>query len=236
MRICDHTALTFDCYGTLVDWESGILQNLAPLTSRAASGLTDDGILQAHAVEEASQQCRTPSMPYARLLAVVYRRLTEKWNAAASWDECLAYGNTVGTWPAFADSAAALTLIKRQYKLIILSNVDNQSFAASQTQLGVEFDAVFSAEDIGSYKPELRNFRYMLEHLGRMDIASGDILHVAESLFHDHVPAKQIGLNNCWIHRRRDKSGFGATKDPGAVPEINFTFGSMKEFADAAMN
>ena len=236
MRISDHRVLTFDCYGTLVDWETGILHNLAPLTERTGRNLTNNDILEAHADQESSQQKFTPSMPYCRLLAVVYRRLAELWDTTVSWDECLAYGDSVGNWPAFADSADSLALLKQRFKLVILSNVDNHSFAKSNEKLGVEFDAVFTAEDVGSYKPAPRNFSYMLEQLARRNIGKGDVLHVAESLFHDHVPAKQIGLNNCWIYRRREQEGFGATRDPGIIPPTDFVYGSMREFAEAAMN
>ncbi len=234
MRISDHKALTFDCYGTLVDWETGIVENLAQLTDRTGCNLTKNDILEAHADQEASQQRFTPSMPYSGLLAVVYRRLAELWDTKVSWDECLAYGNSVGDWPAFADSAESLALLKQRFKLVILSNVDNHSFARSNEKLGVEFDAVFTAEDIGSYKPSPRNFRYLLEQLARRNIGSGDVLHVAESLYHDHIPAKQIGLDNCWIYRRQEQKGFGAARDPGTMPQTDFVFGSMREFAEAA--
>ena len=154
-------------------------------------------------------------MRYSELLAVVYKRLAEEWGVAATWDECLAYGRSIRDWPAFADSAEALPYLKQHYKLVILSNVDNESFAFSNRKLGVEFDAVFTAEDIGSYKPSPRNFEYMLEKLAGYGIAKSDILHTAESLFHDHEPANDFGLASCWIHRRHAQGGFGATMNPG---------------------
>ena len=116
-------------------------------------------------------------------------------------------------WPAFADSAAALQYLKQHYKLVILSNVDNGSFAFSNKKLGVEFDAIFTAEDIGSYKPSPRNFEYMLEKLDARGIGKGDILHTAESLFHDHGPANASGSPR-WIHRRHDKRRFRRDDEP----------------------
>ena len=233
MRLTDHKVLTFDCYGTLIDWETGIINALSPLIERAGHDLTDDEILETHAHYESSQQQATPGMVYSRLLAVVHRRIAEEWKVPVSWDESLAYGGSVGDWPAFDDTAAALASLKQKFKLVILSNTDNHSFAGSSRKLGVEFDAVFTAEDIGSYKPSLRNFTYMLDNLGRLGIRSGDILHVAESLFHDHVPANKLALDSCWIWRRQGKEGFGAARQPSTSPMTDFVFTSLKELADA---
>lgn len=233
MRLTDFRVLTFDCYGTLIDWETGMLAALRPIAARAKHPPNDDQILAAHARHESYQQATTPAMPYGKLLAVVAKRLAEEWGVPASWDECLGYGRSIANWPPFADSAAALATLKRHYKLVILSNVDNESFAHSNRKLGVTFDAVFTAEDIGSYKPSPRNFEYMLEKLGSSGIARNEILHTAESLFHDHKPANDFGLASCWIHRRHDRSGFGATMDPGATPRTDFRFTSMAALADA---
>ena len=228
-----YRVLTFDCYGTLVDWESGIGRALAPLISRAGREVGPDEVLEAHGFHESAQQALTPTKPYRLLLATVYRRLAEDWGVPVGWDECLRYGNSVGDWPAFADSREALRKLKSRYRLVILSNVDNASFALSSERLGIEFDAVFTAEDIGSYKPDPANFSYMLDQLARRGFARSEILHVAESLFHDHVPANRFGLDNCRIHRRRGKQGLGATRSPGEMPRFKATFGSLGEFADA---
>jgi len=164
---------------------------------------------------------------------VVHKRLAEEWGVPAQWEECVAYGQSIRDWPAFEDSAAALQYLKRHYKLVILSNVDNESFSFSNRKLDVAFDAVITAEDIGSYKPSPRNFEYMLERLGARGIAKEDILHTAASLFHDHRPANQIGLASCWIHRRHAEGGFGATMNPGAMPRTDFRFTSTAELAKA---
>ena len=132
--------------------------------------------------------------------------------------------------PRFAE---ALAYLKQHYKLIILSNVDNASFAFSKPRLGVAFDAVYTAEDIGSYKPSARNFEYMLDHLAELGLARSDVLHTAESLFHDHVPAKAHGLATCWIYRRHAQEGFGATMNPGSRPDTTFRFNSMAELVKA---
>lgn len=232
-RLSDFKCLTFDCYGTLIDWESGMVEALKPLTSRVVPHLSRNAILEAHARHESFQQAQTPGMRYRDLLAIVYKRLGEEWGVATPWQECEAYGLSVGDWPAFADSAEALAYLKQHFKLVILSNVDNLNFSRSNARLGVVFDAILAAEDIGSYKPDQRNFDYMLGVLGGRGIAKGDILHVAESLFHDHKPARQAGLANCWIYRRHDQQGFGATMNPGDVPSVDFRFNSMADLAKA---
>ena len=123
--------------------------------------------------------------------------------------------------------------MKDHYKLVILSNVDNRSFAASNAKLGVEFDAIYTAEDVGSYKPSDRNFDYMLEKLAGLGIEKSNILHTAESMFHDHGPANRHGLASCWIYRRHQDEGFGATMNPGDMPHYDFRFTSMAEMAEA---
>ncbi len=201
MQLTDFKALTFDCYGTLIDWESGMIAGLEPLTKRLPRALSRNEILEAHARHESGQQAQTPWKLYPEILAIVYRRLAEEWGVPASWEACEQYGQSVRDWPAFADSVESLRYLKQHYKLVILSNVDNVSFAASNAKLGVEFDAVYTAQDIGAYKPKDANFEYMLRHLKRLGVEQSEILHTAESLFHDHAPGKRNGLANCWLYR-----------------------------------
>jgi 2-haloacid dehalogenase len=233
MRLTDYKALTFDCYGTLIDWESGMVAGLKPLTSKVSRTLTRNEILEAHAFHESSQQKQTPTRLYSQILAVVYKRLAEQWGVSVTIDECEAYGRSVRDWPAFPDSPGALQYLKKFYKLIILSNVDNRTFSFSNERLGVEFDAIYSAEDIGAYKPADANFDYMLSHVGDLGLQKSDLLHTAESMFHDHAPANKYGLANCWIHRRYEQEGFGATMNPGDMPKYDFHFTSMAELAKA---
>src|ERR1041385_2548079 len=165
MRLTDFDVLTFDCYGTLIDWESGMYAALQPLWSRASSRPSREDVLKLHAQYESAQQLQTPTMRYGQLLAVVYKRLAEALDVTASWSDCEAYGRSVRNWPPFPDSAEALAYLKKHYKLAILSNVDNESFSVSNARLGVPFDIILTAEDVGSYKPSQRNFTYMLETL-----------------------------------------------------------------------
>ncbi len=233
MKLTDYKALTFDVYGTLIDWETGMVNGLKPLTDRLSPRLSRDRILEAHAFHESTTQRYTPAKSYAQILAVVYRRLAEEWGLTATGDECLAYGRSVRHWPAFPDSAGALQYLKRYYKLVVLSNTDAESFAHSNARLQVDFDAAYLAHDIGSYKPSSRNFDYMLENLARLGIERHQILHTAESMFHDHAPANAFGLANCWICRRHDQQGFGATMNPGEMPSYGAMFHSMADMVKA---
>jgi 2-haloacid dehalogenase len=232
-RLSDFEVLTFDCYGTLIDWETGICQAVSTWLEARGASATRDQILDAFASVEAPQQQATPGLRYPELLARVHAALAERLGVAPDAEAAAAFGRSVADWPAFPDSAAALGYLKQHYQLVILSNVDRASFAHSKRRLGVEFDAVYTAEDIGSYKPDARNFEYMLVRLGERGIAPGQILHTAESLYHDHLPAKRCGLATCWIHRRAGKSGHGATRPPQTEVTPDFRFATLGEMAAA---
>jgi 2-haloacid dehalogenase len=236
MRLTDFKALSFDCYGTLIDWETGMIEAVTPLTRKARTPLSRDQILAAHARHESEQQAQTPTKRYSELLAVVYKRMAEQWGIATTVDECDAYGLSVRDWPAFSDTVAALQYLKTHYKLIVLSNVDNRTFSFTNAKLQVAFDAIYTAEDVGAYKPSPENFTYLLSHIGDLGIEKRDLLHTAESLFHDHAPANRLGLASCWIHRRHAQQGFGATRDPEAMPTVDFKFNSMADLVRAHQN
>lgn len=237
MKLSDFKVLTFDCYGTLIDWESGMVAGLKPLTNRIAARdgtpPARNAILEAHARQESFHQRQTPAKTYSHLLACVYRRLAEEWGFSVSWEEAMVYGRSVEHWPAFPDSAEALAYLKAHFKLVILSNVDNASFAHSNAKLGVDFDAIYTAEDVGSYKPDDANFDYMIAQLDMLGVTPDQILHTAESMFHDHAPANRHGLRNCWIYRRHADEGFGATMNPGDMPSYDFRFNSMADMVAA---
>ncbi|HEV2301203.1 MAG TPA: haloacid dehalogenase type II [Stellaceae bacterium] len=233
LRVCDFKVLSFDCYGTLIDWESGIAAALAPLAARSPLQRSRDEILESFARHESAQEAETPRLAYSALLARVYRRLAAEWDAAADEAEADTFGGSVGDWPAFPDSAAALAYLKGFHKLVILSNVDGTSFAASAARLGVCFDAIYTAEEIGSYKPDPRNFRHMLSALAARGHRKSEILHVAQSLFHDHMPANREGLASAWIDRRQAARGWGATMPPRAGVHWDFRFNSLAEFVEA---
>lgn len=229
----DYTALSFDVYGTLIDWEAGMISGLKPLTDRLDTEMSDNAVLEMHARNESAAQAQTPGRAYGSLLATVYRRCAEELGLSVEWDECERYGASVPHWPAFEDSADALAYLKQHYKMIVLSNVDNRSFDGAAKKLGIAWDAIYTAEDIGSYKPNQRNFDYLLRGIGTLGVEKAQLLHTAESMFHDHVPGRANGLDNAWIYRRHAKQGFGATMDPGQLAEVTFRFNSLREMAEA---
>jgi 2-haloalkanoic acid dehalogenase type II len=170
-------------------------------------------------------------MPYSQLLAVVYKRLAENWGAPAPWEECTTFAASLKMWEPFPDTVAALRYLKSHYKLYVLSNVDNESFSHSARRLRARFDGVMTAEDIGSYKPNVRNFEYMLSRLRSQGIEKHRILHVAQSLVHDHVPANELGIASCWIDRRHGQ--IGAVGEGASRARYDFTFADMGELVAA---
>jgi 2-haloalkanoic acid dehalogenase type II len=236
-KLSDYKVLTFDCYGTLIDWEAGIWDALQPLIM--ANGRRDirrEDALQVHAINESQQETKTPGMLYTDLLKKVHKLFAEKFELQTNSELDGDFANSISQWPAFPDTADALRYLKTQYKLVILSNVSRDGFAASNRKLGVEFDAIYTAEDIGSYKPAPANFEYLFEHLQQdLGLARSDILHTAQSLFHDHVPAKQCGLANAWIDRQHlsESGNWGATAKVSVQPKYDFLFSSMEEMAEA---
>ena len=236
-RLTDYRVLTFDCYGTLIDWESGIWDALQPLIMRSGrSDVTRDAALLAFAKHESRHQRSSPALRYPELLARVHRSIADSLGMATSDALDDAFGESVPLWPAFPDTADALRLLKRHYRLVILSNVHREGFADSNRKLGAEFDAIYTAEDIGSYKPADANFEYLLAHLeSDLGMTKADVLHTAQSLHHDHAPAKRFGLANAWIDRQRLSEGgsWGATETVEDIPELDFKFFSMGEIAQA---
>jgi 2-haloalkanoic acid dehalogenase type II len=233
MKLTDFKVLTFDCYGTLIDWESGIFAALQPLLEKSGLRLDRDAVLARFAHHEVAQETATPAMIYSELLTEVHRRLAAEWHVAVDEDAHRRFGASVPDWPAFPDSPAALQYLKQHYKLVILSNVDRTSFAGSNKRLQVTFDAVYTAQDIGSYKPDPANFRYLLDKLAALGFGKDDILHTAQSLYHDHATAKMFGLASCWIDRRYDRQGWGATAAPPPDVSFDFRFPSLEAMAEA---
>ncbi len=165
MKLTDFRVLTFDCYGTLINWEAGIFTALQPLLSLSQSGFTRNEVLEAFAQAEWHQEVATPERRYPEILASVLEALATQWALQPTADMGEQFGASVPQWPAFEDSADALEYLAQHYKLVILSNVDRASFEGSSARFGVEFDAIYTAEDIGSYKPDPRNFVHLIDHI-----------------------------------------------------------------------
>lgn len=226
--------LSFDCYGTLIDWEAGIAAVLSPWAEEQGLTHTAEELLAAYADSEAAVERELPAALYPQVLATAFRRTGEALAASVGdlWARRLA--ESVPDWPAFPDSAAALARLAKHYRLIIVSNVHRAGFAASNQRLRGEFAAVITAEDVGAYKPAENHFRALQEKLTELGVARGELLHVAQSLFHDHMPAGRLGLKSVWINRRHDRAGWGATPKPTGELSVALELHSLAELADAA--
>jgi 2-haloacid dehalogenase len=232
-RLTDFDALSFDCYGTLIDWEHGLKGGLLKVASLSPNAPDTDTLLETYGHEESRVERENPGMRYPDVIATSIMATGAAHGIEVPESLAKDIGASVPAWPAFPDSQEALARLKQRYKLIILSNVDRESFAGSNARLGVEFDEILTAEDIGSYKPNPRNFEALFVRIEETGIPRERLLHVAQSLFHDHVPAKAAGMKTVWIDRRGAQPGGGATPIPDEAVEPDWTFTSMKAFADA---
>ncbi len=222
-------ALTFDCYGTLIDWETGLTDAFRPILRAHAIDADVDDVLTRYARHEAVAEAG-PYRSYREVLAAGLRGVAAELGFEPADVEAAAFSQSVADWPAFPDSAPALARLRTRYRLGVLTNCDDDLFAASNERLGVEFDWVVTAQQVGSYKPDERNFQVAFDRLG---LPRERILHVAQSLFHDHAPAQRLGLRSVWIDRRHDRPGAGAT--PVAIATPDATFPDMASFAAAAV-
>lgn len=193
--------------------------------------MSDEEVLVAYAEHEAAVAREAPATLYPDVLREAFRRLGAELGFRVTDADADALGTSVPDWPAFPDSAEALRRLQRHYRLMILSNVDRESFAGSNRRLEVTFDDILTAEDIGSYKPNPANFAALTRRVE--ETGAGRLLHVAQSLFHDHVPAKAAGLPSVWINRRHAQPGWGATPDPRTDVTPDMELPSLAAFADA---
>ena len=207
--------LTLDCYGTLVDWEAGILSGLRPLLAWNGVTLTDEDILEHYGRYEGQIEAG-PYRKYKDVLGGVVEQFGAEFglNLQLERDTLI---DTFDNWRPFADTVVALRSLHRHYQLMPLTNVDDDLFVITDTHLQVPFDKVMTAEQIGSYKPSARNFEYMLAHVG---VPKEQVLHVAQSLYHDIAPARSLGISTVWVNRRQGKTGVGATLPSDAQPDL----------------
>ncbi|KAK9787189.1 putative Haloacid dehalogenase [Seiridium cardinale] len=230
-KISDFKVLSFDVYGTLIDWETGIITHLQPLLKANNASFSKEKLLDVLHDAERTQQAATPDLKYHELLAAIHPQVAEKLGLPKPpVEQSKAFGASVGSWPAFPDTVDALKRLGKHYKLVVLSNVDRESFAGTNSGPleGVTFDLVLTAQDIGSYKPDLRNFEYMIKQVNdKLGVPKDGILKTAQSQFHDHHPAKEMGLKSSWISR------------PGAImgnrdnAVYDWKFDTLGDMADA---
>lgn len=207
--------MSFDVYGTLIDWESGIIAALRPVLIAHGIDWADEEILDAFAQYETVAQ--HPYKCYTEVLKTVLRRIGEEHGFGPTRDELDAFGNSVPDWPACEDSADALASLKRHIKLAVITNCDDHLFAESNRKLGVEFDVIVTAEQARAYKPSLEPFHLAFERIGGQPER---LLHVAQSLYHDHEPGKKLGLTTVWINRPSVREGLGAAPPADAQPDL----------------
>jgi len=230
-HLSDFSLLSFDVYGTLIDWETGVLNALKPLIGNRKDEFNRDQLLKVYAEAEAAQQEATPDMKYSELLATIHPKVGEKLHLPEPTSEQnQAFGDSIGSWPAFPDTVDALRRLGKHYKLVVLSNVDHESFSGSHTGplQNVPFDLVITAQDVGSYKPNLKNFQYLLREVNeKFGIPKEKILQTAQSQFYDHQPAKILDIKSCWIERPGSLMG---NRD---YPIYDWKFSTLGDMADA---
>ena len=220
--------LSFDCYGTLIDWESGILGALHPILERHRKRMPDSELLSLYAELEAQEESGDYRL-YRRVLGKVVQRLGRRLGFAPSAEEVASLADSLSGWLPFPDTVDALRRLKASYRLAILSNIDDDLFAPTGKRLEVPFDFVITAQQCRSYKPSLKNFRRLLERTG---VGADAILHCAESRFHDVAPARQLGIATVWVNRHAEGPGASASGSGNAVPDLEVP--DMKTLADRA--
>jgi 2-haloacid dehalogenase len=216
LDLADFDVLTFDCYGTLIDWESGILAAIRPILDAHGVSADDEGVLAAFGRHESELEAG-PYKPYREILGGVLTAMLEHFGQVPTPEDVAAFGGSVADWPAFPDSAAALASLHERYRLGVITNCDDDLFAASAKRLAFEPDWVITAQQARRYKPNPRSFELAFERIG---LPPKRILHAAQSLFHDHVQAKRLGLSTVWVDRRHDRPGTGATPPASATPDL----------------
>jgi 2-haloacid dehalogenase len=210
------TTISFDCYGTLIDWESGILPVVRAMLARHERNLDNAAILELYGEFEAEAEAG-PYQNYGKVLQSVVRAFGDRLNFEASPDEIRALPESVPSWPPFPDTVAALLLLKKRFQLAVISNIDDELFAATRKHLEVEFDAVITAEQARSYKPAIHNFDLALRTLA---LPPERLLHAAQSIYHDVVPAQSLGISTVWVNRRSARPGIGAVRAAVGRPDL----------------
>jgi len=228
MNLNSFECLTFDCYGTMIDWESGILAALQPVLDAHDISLSDGELLELYGEFEAAEERRS-YRPYREVLQGVVVALGDRLNFRPSLEQINSLPESLPNWPPFADTVAALSRLKQKYKLAVISNTDDDLFAQTAAKLQVPFDWVITAQQVKSYKPAHKNFETAAQRIG---LPKERILHVAQSLYHDIIPTQELGWANVWVNRRLGKRGPGATKTASAMPDLQVP--DLKTLAELA--
>jgi len=210
------TTLSFDSYGTLIEWEAGILPALRRVLERHGKTLNDAAILELYGEFESEAE-KPPYRKYRDVLKSVVRAFGKRLGFLPEAQDLETLAGSVPSWPAFPDAVDALRKLKKRYRLAIISNIDDDLFAETSKLLDVDFDAVITAEQAQSYKPSLRNFELALE---RLAVPREHLLHVGQSIYHDVIPAQSLGLATVWVNRKSARPGVGAVKAADGRPDL----------------
>ena len=208
--------LTFDCYGTLIDWETGILRAVRRVFDRRGIRVGDDDILEKYAEVEAALEAGQYTS-YSAVLRGVMAGMSRHFRFDVDPDEADCLIRSLGRWEPFADTIDALRRLGTRYRLAVVSNIDDELFARTARRLEVPFDFVVTAEQVRAYKPSPVVFERALELSG---CRREHVLHVAQSLYHDVIPARALGIATVWVNRRMGKAGSGAVPPASAVPDL----------------
>jgi 2-haloacid dehalogenase len=207
------TTISFDCYGTLIDWESGILPALRTVLANHDQSLPDATILELYGEFEAEAESG-PYQSYRDVLQSVVRGFAGRLQFEATPAEIRSLLESIRAWPPFPDTIAALRELQKRYKLVVISNIDDDLFAETRNHLNVEFEAVITAQQARSYKPSINNFQLALR---RLALSSDRLLHAAQSVYHDVVPARSLGIATVWVNRKSARPGIGAVRAPAGL-------------------
>jgi putative hydrolase of the HAD superfamily len=229
-KLNEFNTLTFDVVGTLIDFESGILEWFRPMLVNKNVEKTDDEILTAFAIYEDRYQKEAPDKPFTAMLPLIYRDMALRWNIDANDSEAIGFQESIQTWPSFPDTVAALEELKSRYRLVAVTNADAWALKYMSATMGDPFDEQVTCDEVGVNKPSPRVFDYVLEKLASVDVNKRDILHTAQSQYHDIVPAMKLGFSTMWIERRQGKESFGATPEPSQVVVPTYHANSMEDF------
>ena len=216
MDFSSFTTISFDCYGTLIDWESGILPVLRSVLGNHGQIVPDAAILEFYGEFEAEAESG-PYQSYRNVLQSVVRAFADRFHFDASFAEIRSLQESVRSWPPFPDTVSALRELQERYRLAIISNIDDDLFAETRKHLDVEFDGVITAEQARSYKPSINNFQMALRTLA---LSPDRLLHAAQSVYHDVVPAQSLGISTAWVNRKSARPGIGAVRASTGRPDL----------------
>jgi putative hydrolase of the HAD superfamily len=230
MRLHDFSTLTFDVVGTLIDFETGILDWFKPTLGLHGVSKTDEEILSTFAALENGYQRETPEKPFTEMLPLIYRDMASGWDIGPLEEDAESFRDSIRSWPPFPDTVEALEDLGLRYRLVAVTNADAWALEHMSANMGDPFQERVTCDEVGVNKPSPRVFEYVLDKLAPAGVEKKDILHTAQSQYHDIVPASELGFATIWIERRSGKGGFGATPRPEQIATPTFHAASMADF------